>query len=55
MRGYFEITKARLNPNEQVVCILKINKTIDVSVICLSISCLTNNGEIKELKKRWKL
>ena len=30
---------------------VKLNKTIGVSDICLSISCLTNNGEIKELKK----
>ncbi|WP_445736301.1 hypothetical protein [Mariniflexile sp.] len=64
MRNYFEITTAKFNTNQQVVCssdiiescfgkykeVVKLNKTIGVSDICLSISCLTNNGEIKELK-----
>lgn len=64
MRNYFEITTAKFNTNRQVVCssdiiescfgkykeVVKLNKTIGVSDICLSISCLTNNGEIKELK-----
>jgi hypothetical protein len=66
MKSYFEITTAKLGANQQqVVCssdiiescfgkykeVVKLNKTIGVSDICLSISCLTNNGGIKELKK----
>lgn len=65
MRSYFEITLEKFDANRQVVCssdviescfgkykeVVKLNKTIGVSDICLSISCLTNNGEIKELKK----
>lgn len=65
MRMYFEITMAKFESNEQVVCssdiiescfgkykeVVKLNKTIGVSDICLSISCLTNKGDIKELKK----
>lgn len=65
MRSYFEITSAKLNPDKQLVCssdiiescfgkykeVVRLNKTIGVSDICLSISCLTNNGDIKELKR----
>ena len=65
MRNYFEITTAKLNTDQQAACssdiiescfgkykeVVKLNKTIGVSDICLSISCLTNNGEIDELKK----
>lgn len=64
MRDYFEITMAKLDINGQVVCssdiiescfgkykeVVKLNKTIGVTDICLSISCLTNNGEIEQLK-----
>lgn len=65
MRIYFELTTEKLDANQQVVCssdiiescfgkykeVVKLNKTIGVSDICLSISCLTNSGDIKELKK----
>ena len=65
MKSYFETTIAKFDTGQQVVCssdiiescfgkykeVVKLNKTIGVSDICLSISCLTNNGGIKELKK----
>ena len=65
MKSYFETTIAKFDTDQQVVCssdiiescfgkykeVVKLNKTIGVSDICLSISCLTNNGGIKELKK----
>jgi hypothetical protein len=65
MRSYFETTKLKWARNEQVVCssdtvescfgkykeVVKLNKTIGISDICLSISCLTNKRDIKELKQ----
>lgn len=64
MRSYFEATKLKLAGNCQVVCssdiiescfgkykeVVKLNKTIGISDICLSISCLTNKDDIKGLK-----
>lgn len=62
---YFEATTAKFDTNKKIVCssdilescfgkykeVVKLNKTIGVSDICLSISCLTNNLNLKELKK----
>jgi hypothetical protein len=61
---YFESTKLKMQANQELVCssdiiescfgkykeTVKLNKTIGVSDICLSISCLTSNQDIKELK-----
>lgn len=65
MEEYFKITKAKFDSNQQVVCssdiiescfgkykeVVKLNKTIGVTDICLSISCLTNKGDMPELKE----
>ena len=65
---YFEATTAKFDTNEKVVCssdilescfgkykeVVKLNKTIGVSDICLSISCLTNNLNLKNQKGPWK-
>lgn len=65
MRSYFELTAGKMNAKEQVVCssdiiescfgkykeVVKSNKTIGITDICLSISCLTNDGDINQLKK----
>lgn len=64
IKEYFDITKAKMNDNPQIVCssdiiescfgkykeTVKLNKTIGVSDICLSISCLTSKQNIDDLK-----
>ena len=65
MKNYFELTRKKIDNNKQIVCssdiiescfgkykeVVKLNKTIGVTDICLSISCLTNDGNIQQLKK----
>lgn len=62
---YFKITMAKLEQKQEFVCssdiiessfgkykeVVKANKSIGISDICLSISCLTNTGDLQVLKK----
>lgn len=65
LTDYFKITMAKLEQKQEFVCssdiiessfgkykeVVKANKSIGVSDICLSISCLTNTGDLQTLKK----